>query len=62
MYTLYNILLYKHIKCIHCLSQNTGYTALMLACKGDHQDTVATLVKHKANIHLRNNVSIKIIS
>ena len=38
--------------------QDTGYTALMLACKGGHLDTVITLMEHSANIALRNGVRI----
>ena len=37
--------------------QGTGYTALMFACKGGHQDTVKVLVEHGANSAITNQVS-----
>ena len=38
--------------------QDTGFTALMFACKGGHLDTVITLLEHSANTALRNRVCI----
>jgi ankyrin repeat protein len=36
---------------------NTGYTALMFACKGGHLDTVKVLMEHGADPLIRNSVS-----
>ena len=36
--------------------QDTGFTALMFACKGGHLDTVITLLEHSANTALGNRV------
>ena len=43
--------------CTFIFMQSTGFTALMLACKGGHIDTVITLMEHGANSHLRNRVN-----
>ena len=36
--------------------QDTGFTALMFACKGGHGDTVSALLKHSANPAIKNKV------
>ena len=38
--------------------QNTGYTAVMFACKGGHLDTVFTLLDNSANTSIRKKVSL----
>ena len=38
--------------------QETGFTALMLACKRGHLDTVIILLERNANTALRNRVCI----
>ena len=42
--------------------QDTGFTALMFACKGGHLDTVITLLEHSANNALTNGVCILLSS
>ena len=44
-----------------CPLQNTGYTALMFACKGGHLDTVMILMGHVADPLIRNSVHIVVI-
>ncbi|CAI8025558.1 Putative ankyrin repeat protein RF_1099 [Geodia barretti] len=37
---------------------NTGYTALMFACKGGHLDTVKVLMEHGADPLIRNSAGV----
>ena len=41
--------------------QNTGYTALMFACKGGHLDTVMILMEHGADANIRNVVCLSVL-
>ena len=45
-----------HLYVVHCFIQN-GRSALMNACEKGHITVVETLLNHKANVYLLDNVS-----
>ena len=59
--------IWKYFTCIimyvyaaHCSpSQDTGFTALMFACKKGHLDTVSVLLEHSATTNIHDKVSLK---